>query len=178
MQGICGIRLLWLLPAACLAACAAPSPKQTIPHPLEPALNAPPTPAPRITNAAWSFKSGEQCIVTASSPIVAFSVTTNNNSMVWTVRGKLVNMKPLQRNLPLSFSGMNVSWTVPARRTAKGQLIASMPLSEYAASRVLLMLRGGALRLGAGSSVPTIMLPGSGQDGTQWFECVRKHLSP
>ena len=134
--------------------------------------------APRVTSAVWSFNSGEQCIATASSSAVAVAVAATDRTVTWTVRGRLASAVPAQRNLPLAFSGTNASWTVPARRAARRQLIASIPLSEYAASRVLLMLRGGTLRLGAGGSAPTIRLPGSGQDGTQWFECVRKRLSP
>ena len=178
MQELRGVHLLWTILAVCLVACAAPSPKQSVTPPLPPAPGSPPIQAPRVTSASWSFHSGEQCIATASSSAVAVAVAATDRTVTWTVRGRLAGAVSSQRNLPLAFSGTNASWTVPARRVARGQLIASIPLSEYAVGRVLLMLRGGTLRLGTGGSAPTIRLPGSGPDGTQWFKCVRKRLAP
>ena len=176
MQKARTIHALSILIAAGLTACKAPTQRQTAAEQVAPKPTE--VPAPPVTRAVWSFSSAQNCVATASSSIIAIGIETTDSAVTWTVRGPLAAMAPGQRHVRLAFAGNHAAWTIIARRAPRGQLIASMPLSEYAAGRILVMLGGGALQVGTGSDVRTIVLPGSGQDGARWFGCVRDHLLP
>ena len=175
-----GLLPLWLLLLASLTACAdkvQPEAAVVLPEPLLASPAPAPFPRNHITGLAWAFKSGEQCTATASSRMIALTISATDTAVNWRLQGHLL-AQTRQTRVPFRFSARNASWTVLARRSSSGQLGASSSLSEKEVAQVSVLLGGGTLSAGTGATALTLRLPPAGQEGSDWFACVREHLLP
>ncbi len=65
------------------------------------------------------------------------------------------------------------------RKAASHRVIASQPMTEDQAGRILVLLEGGIVRVGRpNAGLPLLQVPNSGVPGRDWFECVRRQLFP
>ena len=74
----------------------------------------------------------------------------------------------------LLFRGPAGAWTVPAGIGPGAAAMAVLGLNDQAVGRVALLLAGGVLApVGAGSALPTLLLPAADGPGRRWFACAR-----
>ena len=176
-----GMRSLLLIAGATLplGACEkalppAPAPAVSTPPP------APPAPPPvRSVNATWSFSSDDACTAIAASSAGALRVSVEREKLTLSVFGAPGTPFPGGSIVPVVYAGPSGSWTLAARPAGPRRIVASEPMTEVQASRILFLLDGGAIRLGrASTDFPTLRIPNAGVAGQAWFDCVRKVLLP
>jgi hypothetical protein len=172
-------RLKLVLPGACLlllVACEKPPASVVVVPPSAPAR---PPPIQRRVSAAWNFHNGDVCIASASSSALALEVTASGDTLTLNVRSGRGTAIPAGRSVAIEFAGPAGSWTVAGRKVASHRVIASQPMTEDQAGRILVLLDGGVVRVGRpDQSLPALQVPNSGISGRDWFECVRRQLFP
>ena len=176
----CKNRLWWILLITCLPACEQQlKPEAAVVRPETPPTPPPPLPAQKtyVSGLAWMFKPGDSCVAIASGKVVTLTISATASTVNWRLQGRLLNQVK-QSRMPIRFLAKNAFWTILARRAPGGQLAASVPLSEKEAARVLVLLGGGTLEAGVGTGAFTVRLPAAGQEGVDWFACVRGRLLP
>ncbi len=171
------VGLALLAAAASLAGCSSPSRPVVAPTqlPVPVAPSAPTrTAAPAAETSRWSFGAGESCRAEARSASLSLTVTVSSSQVQLTVAGgRRVAFRP--RAASIAFTGRSGAWTMGGRAAGRREVAASMPLTEDAASRVLVLLDGGVVRVGP---APPLRIPGAGVAGRDWFKCVRRQLLP
>lgn len=167
-----------------LAACTTPPAVVAAPEPLPLPLPLPPTPparpvAPAPVTATWSFRSGGACSATAANPVLSLEVGASNEALSLELHMSRRVALPANASVPITFSGAAGTWTTAGRLNAPRRVSASGPMTEDAASRVLVLLAGGTIRTGGRQrDVPVLRIPDAGVAGRNWFECVRQRLLP
>ncbi len=171
------VGLALLAAAASLAGCSsfsrpAAAPTQ-LPAPVASSAAARPA-APAVETARWSFDAGESCRAEARSASLSLAVTVSSSQVQFIVTGgRRVAFQP--KASPIAFTGRSSAWTLRGRATGRHEIGASMPLTEDAASRVLVLLDGGGVRV---DPAPPLHIPAAGVAGRDWFKCVRQRLLP
>jgi hypothetical protein len=175
-----GLALLGVT-AVLLTACKPPPEPVVVPE-----LTPPPT-ASRIAHpmlrppvpSNWHFQSGDTCSASAISSRISLEVTGTN------ARLKLVASEARYLDLPghaaisMTFTGNSGNWTITGRRISRREIAATSPMSEDSASRILVLLDGGIIRIGnLRDNLPPLRIPNAGQPGIDWFECIRERLLP
>jgi hypothetical protein len=143
-----------------------------------PAAPPPPVMSHRPLAANWSFRAGDVCTATAGAALLALDVNASRDTLELVAR---VDRAPLpeSRFIPMKFVGPSGAWSVIGRRTAAGRVIASEPMTEDQAGRILILLGGGIVTIGNRDlGPPPLRIPNAGPPGRDWFECVRRQLFP
>jgi len=134
-------------------------------------------PAVRSVNATWSLSSDDACTAIAASSAGALRVSVEREKLTLSVFGAPGTTLPGGFTVPVAYAGPSGSWTLAARTAGPRRIVASEPMMEVQASRILFLLEGGAIRLGrAPADFPTLRIPNAGLAGQAWFDCVRKVL--
>ncbi len=167
-----------LLVVASLVGCSSPPKPVVAPTRLpvpeqSPALARPAAPAAETSN--WSFEAGESCSADARSASLSLSVVVSSSQVQMAVTGGPRVAFP-RRAASIAFTGRSGTWTMQGRAAGRRMVQASMPLTEDAVSRVLVLLDGGVVRVG--STAPSLRIPNAGVAGRDWFRCVRQQLLP
>jgi hypothetical protein len=106
-------------------------------------------------------------------------VTASHDRLLMAADAARQMVLPQEEVLPISFAGNAGSWNLAARRVGPHRIMASNPMEEDAASRILVLLGGGIIRIGPPNlGLPPIRVPNAGAPGREWFECVRHQLFP
>jgi hypothetical protein len=152
-------------------------------HPAPPAVVvAEPPPPPvvrRVVTATWDFHAGDVCTATAGNPDLALEITASASQLVLLARGGRDIAMPARHAVPIAFSGTSGSWTVMGHRAGPNRVIASRPMTDDDAGRILVLLEGGTVTGGARNDrLPRLRIPNGGASGRDWFECVRRRLFP
>lgn len=158
-----------------LTGCEQPTPPVDVRKP-------PPLPVPlppRAITSSWSFHSGDVCTATAGGGALALDVAASRDTLRLVVRVPASLAMPANRGVAIAFAGTSGAWTITGNKAAANRVIASRPMNEDQAGRILLLLGGGNVRVGSrGDRVPELRVPNSGPSGRDWFECVRRQLFP
>ncbi len=153
-------------------------------RPAAPVIAPTPTPPPppvvhRPVASAWSFHAGDVCTATAGGGGLALDVAASRDTLELVVRMLRGAAMPASRSVAITFAGASGAWTMTGHNAASHRVIASQPMTEDQAGRVLILLGGGIVKVGNRSdSVPELRIPNSGTPGRDWFECVRRQLFP
>jgi hypothetical protein len=159
-----------------LANCAKPPEPVAVVPPPPPR---PPAPVHRPVTAAWNFHIGDVCTASAAGGALALEVAASSSVLTLTARMSHGTPTPSGRSVTIEFTGTAGTWIVTGRKAASHQVIASQPMTEDQAGRILVLLEGGVVRVGrSNEGLPTLQVPNSGTPGVDWFECVRRQLFP
>jgi len=176
-----GLALLGIT-ATSLTGCQTPPPTVALPRP-GPDLPPPVPPAkPAVRTAVvstWSFQVGDVCSAFARSPFLSLNVSVSSSRLqVVATAAHRVALSD-HAAVSIAFAGQSGNWTVPGRLTARRHIDVSSPMTEDAASRVLVLLDGGVIRVGKPrDGLPSLRVPNAGLPGRDWFKCVRQRLLP
>jgi hypothetical protein len=106
-------------------------------------------------------------------------VTASSSTLTLDARLGRGTPPPAGRSVAIEFAGTAGTWTVTGHKAASHHVTASQPMTEDQAGRILLLLEGGAVRVGRPrEGLPPLEVPNSGIPGRDWFECVRRQLFP
>jgi hypothetical protein len=153
-------------------------------HPAAPVAVPPPPPAPPTqiqlpVPATWSFRAGNVCTASAHSGALALDVTASSSALTLVARLGVSTAMPATRFVPIEFTGTAGTWTVTGSKAASRRVVASQPMTEDQAGRILVLLEGGVVRVGNSTEgLPPLRVPNGGVPGRDWFECVRRQLFP
>ena len=139
----------------------------------------PPAATPRPVAARWSFRAGDVCVATAGSIPLALDIGASRDRLELVAHVGRDAPPPGKRSVPIAFVGPSGAWQVIGQRTAARRVIASLPMTDDQAGRILILLRGGTITIGNRDlGLPPLRVPNSGPAGREWFECVRRLLYP
>ena len=123
---------------------------------------------------SWTFRAGdEECTAQAAAAGNALVVTVRRDAPI---RMAITLAAPAQApaNTQLRFTGPAGEWQASARRAAPRQVAVALGADEAALSRVLVLLSGGTLEIGAPAQpVTTFNIGPSNAQGQDWFDCAR-----
>jgi hypothetical protein len=162
--------------ALSLASCERPPPPVVAP-PLPPA---PPAPVfHRPVTSTWSFQAGDACTAAAGGGTLSLDIAVSRDTLEITAHLPKDLFVPVGRTAAIAFSGPSGSWTMTGLGAASRKVIASQPMTEDQAGRILILLGGGTIKIGSRSlGLPELRIPNGGTPGRDWFECVRRQLFP
>jgi hypothetical protein len=174
------IAVLALLTCALGVAGCTPKPEPAAPAE-EPAPPPPPTPRrPSVVplRTAWSFTTNkDECVAIASSGVTALRVVVRHAAPIRlsvTVMPALAGDQP---EVPLRFTGPAGNWRMSARRFAAHDVGLTLPADNPALSRVLALLSGGVLEVGASDRlIASLAIVPSETKGQLWFDCARLNI--
>jgi hypothetical protein len=162
--------------AVSVASCEKPPPP-VVPPPPPPAPPAPVFHRPVVST--WSFQVGDICTATAGSPALSLDIAVSRDSLELTARLPGSVLIPTGRPVAIAFMGSSGNWTVTGHGAASHRVVASQPISEDQAGQILILLGGGAIKIGSHTmGLPELRVPNGGPPGRDWFECVRRQLFP
>jgi hypothetical protein len=163
---------LMLLPVGC----AAPPPEEVRREASVPAV--PPlirhAPNP-VIHTTWTFRSSdEECVAVAAAAGTGLQVTIRRDTPVRLVVSLAAQPEHRSGTAPLRFAGPAGAWQVAARRTAARQFTVALGRDDTALSRILILLSGGMLDLGAPAQpIVSLAIGPSEAQGQTWFDCAR-----
>jgi hypothetical protein len=156
-----------------LACCSKPT---QAPPPTAPAPPPPPPPAKAarpVVHAAWTFRTGPDCIALATAGRVRLTVAVRRSGPV---RLTVVMPAEATRRPIAQFRGPAGAWSIHGIVSGR-EAVFSMRRDMDALSRVLMLLSGGMLALEpSDGDLPILDLPPSGGEGQQWFDCARNSV--
>ncbi|MDE2580546.1 MAG: hypothetical protein KGL52_02830 [Rhodospirillales bacterium] len=166
-----------LLLAGCQAQVATPPPP---PLPMPPSAGLPP-PLQAREPARWHFASARgACTALAIGRTARLRITVApRRGVQFTVLVPAGFSRQGPTGLgALRFAGSAGGWTADAQIGPGRIAVTLLPLNDQALGRLVLLLGGGTLTpIGAGATLPTLILAPAGIAGRRWFACARGFLS-
>ena len=127
-----------------------------------------------VVRTSWAFSaSDEECTAQAAAAGNSLAVTVSRDTPI---RVAVTLAAPVQApaTAQLRFTGPAGGWQAIARRVAPRQVAVTLGADETALSRVLVLLSGGTLEVGAPAQpITTFNIGPSEAPGQDWFDCAR-----
>ncbi len=122
----------------------------------------------------WAFNtSGDECAAVAAAAGTSLLITVRRDAPIQLVVS-LASPAHGLASVPLRFTGPAGAWQAAARQTAARQIAVPLGSDEAALSRVLVLLSGGVLEVGAPAQlIVSLVISASDAQGQAWFDCAR-----
>ena len=160
-----------------LSGCASPPPDDGRHEAVAPIAPGPvKPPPPRTLRAAWKFDSSQnECVAVAAAGSTSLRVTVRDEAPIRLVVVLAPVFTDTPAVVPLHFTGPAGNWQITARRAGRNTLGVSLSDNNAALSRVLVLLSGGTLEIGAPPHIiVTFAISPSDTNGQNWFDCARQ----
>ena len=128
----------------------------------------------QIVRTNWTFNSGDdECTAVAAATGTSLLVSVHRGMPIRLVV-LLASPSPGSAGVPLRFTGPAGAWQVVAHQIAARQIAVALGSDETALSRVLVLLSGGVLQVGAPAQpMVSLAIGPSAAQGQSWFDCAR-----
>jgi hypothetical protein len=170
------------LAATSLTGCQTPPAIVALPNPPPVSLLPAPPARPAVRTSVvstWSFQAGDVCSASARSSSLSLKVSVSSSQLQVVATAAHRVALSVHAAVSVAFTGQSGNWIIPGRLTTRRNIDASSPMTEDAASWVLVLLDGGIIRIGnPRDGLPSLRVPNAGLPGRDWFRCVRQRLLP
>ena len=128
----------------------------------------------QVVRTSWTFSSSDEaCTAVAAAAGTSLLVAVRRDAPIRLVVS-LASPAVGSVSVPLRFTGAAGAWQIVARRTAAHQIAVTLGSDETALSRVLVLLSGGVLEVGAPAQpIVSLAISPSDAQGQSWFDCAR-----
>ncbi|HME27311.1 MAG TPA: hypothetical protein VKI44_39320 [Acetobacteraceae bacterium] len=128
----------------------------------------------QVVRTSWTFNSSdEECTAVAAAVGTSLVVAVHRDMPIRLVVS-LASPVHGPASVPLRFTGPAGAWQIAARQTAARQIAVALGSDETALSRVLVLLSGGVLEVGAPAQpMASLAISPSAAQGQTWFDCAR-----